>query len=103
MQAYKAEYVRMVEAASAAYDGGGDDGSGSGGTTFFLACGPMSTAYCDEVKEVVATLTESGVRAMFLDQQGLSANGCCGHPSVSDGKKMAEKGASFIKSTLGWE
>jgi hypothetical protein len=38
--AYNATYLALVEDAAAAY---------GAGTTFFLACGPMSTSYCDEV------------------------------------------------------
>ena len=47
---YNATYLALVEAAARAY---------GGGATFFLACGPMSTAYCDEVAWVAAQAREA--------------------------------------------
>jgi hypothetical protein len=76
------------------------------GTHFFLACGPMSTAYCDEVQWVVNTLMAHGVKASFLDQRGFldGSHGpsCCGHPSASVDQAMARKGAAFIQNIMGW-
>lgn len=72
----------------------------------FLACGPMSETYCAPVQDVLSNVTAKGVKAHFLDQRGF-LNGtfgkaCCGHPSIEVDTAMAENGAAFIKSALGW-
>ena len=91
---FVAAYVKMVETAAARY--------GKDRTHFFLACGPMSEAYCDEVITVLRNVTAMGIQASFLDQRGLIKDACCGHPSVSDDMRMASKGALFIKKILHW-
>ena len=68
----------------------------------FLACGPMSTEYCDAVAETISRLTEQGLRAHFLDQRNAAADQCCGHPSVEDDTAMAEQGAAMIAAVMGW-
>lgn len=72
----------------------------------FLACGPMSTSYCDPVHEIITAAAATGIKAHFLDQRGF-LNGtfgpaCCGHPSVEVDTAMAKNGAAFIKQALGW-
>ena len=59
--AFSNRYVKLVMAASKAY------GKKTG---FFLACGPMSSDYCPEVKAVIQTVTASGVKAFLLNQVG---------------------------------
>ena len=69
----------------------------------FLACGPMSTKYCDAVETTIARLTEQGLRAHFLDQRNAAANQCCAHPSADDDALMATQGAAFISRVMGWQ
>lgn len=77
-----------------------------GGLHVFLACGPMSTRYCDPVRSVIKNVTARGVKAHFLDQRnflnGTFGPACCGHPSIEVDTAMAKGGAAFIKTTLGW-
>eukprot|EP00946_MAST-07B_sp_MAST-7B-sp1_P002591 g2591.t1 len=93
-ESFVAAYVEMVYSAAMRY--------GKNRTHFFLACGPMSTTYCDEVNSVLKNVTSVGIKASFLDQRGLIKNPCCGHPSVSDDEAMAELGSAFIKKVLNW-
>ena len=78
-------------------------------THFFLACGPMSDHYCDEVDWVVAAVTAQGLKASFLDQRGfISSNGTYGHPCAygHPGSQidtaMAKNGSAFIKQVMEW-
>ena len=93
---YTETYANLVVAASVHYPN----------VHVFLACGPMSTHYCDPVHEVIANVTARGVKASFLDQRGFLNGtfgpGCCGHPSIEVDTAMATAGAAFIKTTLGW-
>lgn len=70
----------------------------------FLACGPMSTAYCGDVFTTIASASSKGLSATFLDQRGIfnGTNSCCGHPSVSADVVMAERGSATIKQAMGW-
>ena len=71
-------------------------------TQFFLACGPMTDAYCDEVLEVITRVRNQGVQAHFLDQRQLMTQPCCSHPSAHDDAVMARKGAAKIAATMDW-
>eukprot|EP01059_Diplonema_ambulator_P004432 TRINITY_DN1412_c0_g1_i3.p2 TRINITY_DN1412_c0_g1~~TRINITY_DN1412_c0_g1_i3.p2 ORF type:complete len:375 (+),score=90.95 TRINITY_DN1412_c0_g1_i3:1736-2860(+) len=89
-----ATYTAMVQNAAASY---------GKGTQWFLACGPMSTAYCPQVHTVITTLGGLGITAHFLDQTALGGNNtCCGHPSVLGDNDIAEHGLAFIKQTMKW-
>ena len=98
IEAYNATYLVLVTAAAAAY---GPE------THFFLACGPMSTAYCDEVHWVIAAAAAAGVKSLsFLDQRGFLdgrfAPACCGHPSVEVDAAMARNASAVIGRAMGW-
>ena len=90
-------YMALIQDASAMY---GED------THFFLACGPMSTAYCDNVQWIVQTLTKTTtIKTHFLDQRGF-LNGtygkaCCGHPSATVDIAMANAGVAVIAKEMG--
>jgi hypothetical protein len=58
-KAFVKRYEELVVATSKAY---------GRSTRFFLACGPMTFAYCVEVKTVIASLATSGIKAYFLNQ-----------------------------------
>jgi hypothetical protein len=99
IQAYNATYLNLVLAASNAY---------GPNTHFFLACGPMSTAYCSQVQWLVSILTEvHQVKVTFLDQRGFLDGSygpaCCGHPGATVDAAMAKKSADVIKATMGWK
>lgn len=68
----------------------------------FLACGPMSTAYCPDVDLTLSAAKAMGLSATFLDQRGLVEPSCCGHPSVKADTNMAARGAATIKTAMGW-
>lgn len=94
---YVETYTQLVVQASKNY---GDN------LHVFLACGPMSTTYCDSVHTVIANAQQQGVKAHFLDQRGFLNGtfgpGCCGHPGIEVDTAMAKSGAAFIKASLGW-
>lgn len=73
-------------------------------THFFLACGPMSEAYCDEVNTIISNARQQNIKAHFLDHRGFlnKTNACCGHPSVTADIAMAKNTSDFISATLGW-
>ena len=52
-------YEELITATSNAY---------GRGTRFFLACGPMASDYCVEVKAVIASVAASGIKAYLLNQ-----------------------------------
>jgi len=58
IDSYNQTYEAMVVAAAKSY---GEE------THFFLACGPMSDHYCDEVNWVIGSLQARGLKARFLD------------------------------------
>ena len=60
-EAFVKRYEELVAAASKAY---GER------TRFFLACGPMASDYCAEVKAVIASVTAAGIKASLLNQVG---------------------------------
>ena len=75
----------------------------------FLACGPMTDAYCGGVQSVLenlAGISDPSVApraAYFLDQTQLGVTlGCCGHPTASDDAAMADAGAAFIMEKMEW-
>lgn len=96
--AYMVRFKALVVAAAQAY---------GAETHFFLACGPMSTDYCDEVHWVIAQASELGVKAHFLDQRAFN-NGtygklCAyGHPGSQIDAAMAKNGSASIQATMGW-
>lgn len=69
--------------------------------TFFLACGPMTDAYCGNVEWVAAAAMAHGVRAFLLDQRGFACD-CCGHPGSKADAQMADRTVAFIKDKMGW-
>lgn len=76
------------------------------GLDVFLACGPMSNAYCDSVQQTIENATAMGVKAHFLDHRGF-LNGtfgpsCCGHPGAQVDAAMGKFGADVIATTKGW-
>jgi len=89
------------------------------GVTLFLACGPMSEAYCGGVQLTLAALDALPVgdpgkpkAAHFLDQTlatleattGSSVTlGCCGHPTAGDDDAMAQYSAAAIAAAMGWD
>ena len=94
---YNATFLTLVEEAAKQY---------GARTHFFLACGPMSTAYCDAALWVIGQAAARGIRAHFLDQRGFLSGkfgpACCGHPSAEVDAAMARSAAGFIQSVLGW-
>eukprot|EP01064_Diplonema_japonicum_P012069 TRINITY_DN19549_c0_g3_i2.p1 TRINITY_DN19549_c0_g3~~TRINITY_DN19549_c0_g3_i2.p1 ORF type:complete len:365 (+),score=46.48 TRINITY_DN19549_c0_g3_i2:37-1131(+) len=89
-----AAYVSMVKHAAQIY---------GPTTSWFLACGPMSEAYCPQVYSIISDLTDQGIKAHFLDQTKLGGNDtCCGHPSVKGDGEIAESSMAFIQQTMGW-
>ena len=91
------------------------------GVTLFLACGPMSDAYCGGVQLALGQLQvliveSTGVgskytsstqplpkAAYFLDQTNLGVSlGCCGHPTAADDQIMSLNGSSVIMESMGW-
>lgn len=96
--AYRLRYQALVVATAKAY---------GSGTRFFLACGPMSSDYCDEVDWVIAQVQAVGIKAYLLDQRGFEngkyGNDCAyGHPGSQIDAAMAKNGSSFIKAIMGW-
>ena len=77
-------------------------------THFFLGCGPMSTAYCNEVDWVIQTLVQPqyAVKASFLDQRhylnGTFGPGCCGHPSAEVDQAIGTSSIRAISSIMHW-
>merc|ERR1711862_456472 len=72
----------------------------------FLACGPMSTRYCDSVQQTIANATADGIQAHFLDQRnflnGTFGPKCCGHPGAKVDAAMGAFTADVISGVLGW-
>ena len=72
----------------------------------FLACGPMSEAYCDAVLTVIKDLeaVSSEYNIYFLDQRNVlnSTNQCCGHPDIDADVTLAELTTQYIRDILGW-
>jgi len=90
---FNATYLKLVLAAGEAY---GDK------TSFFLACGPMTNNYCDQVHWVIAKAKAAGVQAFFLDFVGLPHN-CCGHPCAADDVVIGNFTAKTIAAQMGWD
>ena len=97
IEKYNATYLSLLQQASAEY---------GSGTIFFLACGPMSESYCDPVDWILDQASVLGIRAKFLDQRGFldgkHGKSCCGHPSATVDRAMAEAGAAVIGNVTGW-
>eukprot|EP00041_Stephanoeca_diplocostata_P024934 m.642117 g.642117 ORF g.642117 m.642117 type:complete len:399 (-) comp22635_c0_seq5:105-1301(-) len=97
VSAYNATYLALVQAAAKSY---------GPNTHFFIACGPMSTAYCEEIQWVIQEASRAGIKAHFLDQRGFLDGhfgpACCGHPSAEVDVAMAKNGSAFIAGILGW-
>ena len=92
---YVQTYVEFVQKINKAYS--------AQNPTFFLACGPMSSAYCGYVQNVLQQVTASGIKAHFLDftQLGIT-NACCGHPSKADHTLMANTATKLIADVMKW-
>eukprot|EP00039_Didymoeca_costata_P026748 m.16561 g.16561 ORF g.16561 m.16561 type:complete len:385 (-) comp5732_c0_seq1:44-1198(-) len=97
---FNATYLGLIRNTSAFYKA-----AGGKVPTYFLACGPMSSQYCNEIMYVMQTLAPE-IKAVFLDQRpfldGKYGPACCGHPSAMVDTAMALNGSAFIKETLGW-
>ena len=93
-----ATYLALLESAAAAY--------GRESLEIFLACGPVATGYCGDVRAVVATARARGLRANFLDHSafldGSFGVSCCGHPGSEVSVAMARFTAVQIGAALGW-
>jgi len=100
-EAFVKRYEELVGAASKAY---GES------TQFFLACGPMASDFCAEVKTVIASVTASGIKAYLLNQvefedgKNSTYGKVCayGHPGSQIDAAMATNGSAFIKTAMGW-
>lgn len=90
---YEDTYVDFVRNISTWYQ--------SSEPTFFLACGPMSEAYCPYVKNVILRLKNEKISTFFLDQVGFP-NNCCGHPDEEADTAIAERTSSFIADKMQW-
>jgi len=100
ISSYNQTYEALTVAAATAY---------GNKTHFFLACGPMSDHYCDEVNWVIAKLTARGLKASLLDQRGfINSNAtfgrpCAyGHPGSQIDRAMAKNASAFIKQVMEW-
>eukprot|EP00602_Paraphysomonas_sp_CaronLab_P004425 CAMPEP_0185034088 /NCGR_PEP_ID=MMETSP1103-20130426/23639_1 /TAXON_ID=36769 /ORGANISM="Paraphysomonas bandaiensis, Strain Caron Lab Isolate" /LENGTH=254 /DNA_ID=CAMNT_0027570601 /DNA_START=554 /DNA_END=1318 /DNA_ORIENTATION=+ len=75
--------------------------------TFFLACGPMSDAYCGYVHNVIYNLTagDHPLSVHFLDQTGVldDSNRCCDHPDEGADKILADITLTDISDVMGWD
>lgn len=92
--------MRLVDAVARAYPA----------AVFFLACGPMSEAYCPQTEWLTAKLNARGVEAHNLDQRQLDARGerrypceCCRHPGSRAHAAMGADAAAFVAEKLGWQ
>ena len=67
----------------------------------FLACGPMSEAYCPDVFDIIKFVESHGFpnQVFFLDHR---SNTCCGHPSSEADEVMAERALKTIANVTGW-
>ena len=94
---FEQTYVQFVQNISASY---------KPTTTFFLACGPMATGYCTNVKNVISQLSLQSpkIPVYFLDQTNIlnATNQCCGHPNSVADVTMADVTTSFIASMMNW-
>lgn len=97
---YIATYVALVATISGASPGD-RHGAAAPAPNFFLAYGPMTTAYAPAVLEVVQQVTALGHRATPLNLT--LPGGChCGHPSDADHLLMAQTARPVIASVMGW-
>lgn len=92
LDSYRTTYQDMLRSVEAWY---GQD------TVVFLACGPMSGAYCPQVDRIIAE-NPTRMKLAFLDQRNLIIEGCCGHPSAADNALMAERSTREIREVMGW-
>ena len=73
--------------------------------SFFLACGPISEAYCSYVMNTIEIVSlRYGIPAYFLDQRGIldDSNQCCGHPDSSADVDIAITTAKTIAEVMQW-
>ena len=100
-EAYKREYLALLNFIDSNY---------GQRPYYFLACGPMSELYCDEVFAVInATATTfvdpahgNAPRVHFLDQRGLvtPANLCCGHPDANADVTLADRTTATLQAVV---
>ena len=69
--------------------------------TFFLAFGPMTTAYEPALQAVLPRLSAAGIAALPLNLT-LDAPCECGHPSAADHLRLAQMAQPVIAKALGW-
>ena len=76
---------------------------------FFLACGGMSSKYCNDTQAAVASMNLAGhSNVHYLDLTPSSVGveskymGCAGHPSWIGHAKAAAIAEPIVKSALGW-
>lgn len=100
---YQQEYITFVRNISIWYK----DANGGAGPTVFLACGPMSEAYCPYVFNVIDELTvntKDPLPVYFLDQRKIldSSNQCCGHPDADADQTIADVTIPAIAGKMNW-
>lgn len=96
---YEEEYIQFIKNISSFYQ----PANAGAGPVFFLACGPMSEAYCPYVMDVIDQLKDD-YSVVFLDQRNLlnSSNQCCGHPDAAADQTIAEVTLPIIRDTMRW-
>ncbi|CAE7037646.1 celE [Symbiodinium natans] len=98
--AFNATYLQLLLLAARSY---------GPKTHFFLACGPMTDAYCDNVFWVIDQAREvlPKLKVSFLDQRpflnGSFGPRCGYHPSVEVDSAMAEAAIPIIQEALNWQ
>jgi hypothetical protein len=98
---YVSEYTRFVSQLAGQYESSSLNGDNK--IHFFLACGPMTDAYCPYVFQAIAAVRSLGVRATFLDSRGVGSSGCPPHPSLADNLLLAAAARPTVATMMGWE
>jgi hypothetical protein len=95
---YQEIYLTLVRNITKLYRSSSDNS----GPYFFLACGPVTDAYCPHVLNVINILTtEDGINATFLDQRDVATT-CCDHPNTEASVELGSRSAFAIRKALGW-
>lgn len=71
---------------------------------FFLAVGPISTAYSNATFGAVQSATRLGLKASLLQLQACAGecSGCFAHPDVQEHQRMFDMAYWPMKTVLGW-
>ena len=77
--------------------------SGAAPPHFFLAFGPMSTAYLPPLLSAIEALRAGTSIAVTLLDMTLNKTLDCGHPSAADHALMARKVLANISTAMGWQ